>query len=268
PMDRPYAGAIGINLNSTSGPAYGGFIPTHLPGCVLWLRADLGITKDGSDNVSNWADQSGNGNDAVQGTGANQPLWEASVVGGRPGVTGNGTTDVMTITSIDLSATTGATLLLVVKDSATTGTYFEQTNGGSVDPGVGIRVYDIDDWEAWTKGSATAYKRALTVLGAGRSAGRVLSLRVDQTAAAASEMQARQSGGSAVGLSWLAGETQESTANLGNSTYSIFARAASSWVAGSLCEAILYSSALSVADHQRVHQYLGARYGLSLTAVS
>lgn len=57
--------------------------PTQLSGCVLWLRADMGITKDGSDRVSAWADQSGNGNHFTQGTGARQPKWLAT--GGKSG---------------------------------------------------------------------------------------------------------------------------------------------------------------------------------------
>jgi LSD1 subclass zinc finger protein len=36
------------------------FAPTDLGSCVLWLRADLGVTPSGS-NVTQWNDQSGNG---------------------------------------------------------------------------------------------------------------------------------------------------------------------------------------------------------------
>lgn len=67
---------IGIKLTSRQGGA-GGFIPTNLSGCVLWLRADLGITLNGSD-VSAWADQSGQGRDVSQGTAANQPAYNAT----------------------------------------------------------------------------------------------------------------------------------------------------------------------------------------------
>lgn len=60
------------------------FLPTQLSGCVLWLRSDLGITLNGS-SVSAWADQSGQGNSASQGTGANQPTYISSGGGGgRP----------------------------------------------------------------------------------------------------------------------------------------------------------------------------------------
>lgn len=47
---------------------------------VLWLRADLGVTLNGS-NVSAWADQSGTGDsnkNATQGTAAKQPLFTAA----------------------------------------------------------------------------------------------------------------------------------------------------------------------------------------------
>lgn len=63
-----------------AGSATGTTIPLN-DGMVFWLRADAGITKDGSDRVSQWDDQSGTGDankNVTQGTGGNQPLWNAS----------------------------------------------------------------------------------------------------------------------------------------------------------------------------------------------
>lgn len=54
------------------------WVPADLAGCVLWLRSDLGVTKDGSNRVSSWADKSGQENNFVQTVGANQPLYVAS----------------------------------------------------------------------------------------------------------------------------------------------------------------------------------------------
>jgi hypothetical protein len=49
---------------------------------AAWYRADLGITKDASNNIATWADQSGNARDLTEGT--NQPTWVASGVNGQP----------------------------------------------------------------------------------------------------------------------------------------------------------------------------------------
>jgi len=61
--------------NAASG---GGWVPTDIGGCVLWLRGDGLVTKDGSDLVSQWSDESSVGtNHALQATGSNQPLYVA-----------------------------------------------------------------------------------------------------------------------------------------------------------------------------------------------
>ncbi len=49
----------------------------------LWLRADSGVTRNGT-TVSNWADQSGNGNHAIQFTADRQPLFVTSGLNGKP----------------------------------------------------------------------------------------------------------------------------------------------------------------------------------------
>jgi hypothetical protein len=68
------------------------FVPTQVAGCVLWLRADIGVAKDGSNRVSTWSDQSGAGNHATQtGANATKPLY-STVQGpnGLPTITFDG----------------------------------------------------------------------------------------------------------------------------------------------------------------------------------
>jgi len=57
------------------------FIPPDISNLQAWWDAsDLStITKDGSDLVSKWDDKTTNGNDLLQATGSNQPLWVDSV---------------------------------------------------------------------------------------------------------------------------------------------------------------------------------------------
>jgi len=63
-----------------------GFNPKSIPGLAVWLDAqDAGsFTYSTGSDVSAWADKSGNGNNAVQATGARQPLYVASGINNRP----------------------------------------------------------------------------------------------------------------------------------------------------------------------------------------
>ena len=60
--------------------------PDQVTGLWQWLKADAGITKDGSDLVSAWADQSGGGRNVTQGTAANKPLWVDAVYNTLPAI--------------------------------------------------------------------------------------------------------------------------------------------------------------------------------------
>ncbi len=53
-------------------------------GLQSWYRADLGVTKDSSNNVSQWADLSGNGVHVSQPTATAQPVWNANGAGSEP----------------------------------------------------------------------------------------------------------------------------------------------------------------------------------------
>lgn len=66
-------GPIGANAANN----FPTFAPPMLPNCVLWLRADIGTTI--ATGVSQWNDQSGNGNNFSQATGSAQPTVAASV---------------------------------------------------------------------------------------------------------------------------------------------------------------------------------------------
>jgi len=70
--------------------------PTDIGGCVLWLRSDLGVTKDGVDRVSEWADQSGNANHATQGVDAKKPVYHANQINGHATIRFDGADDFMT----------------------------------------------------------------------------------------------------------------------------------------------------------------------------
>jgi hypothetical protein len=105
-------------------------------GLKLWLDADLGITKDGSNRISAWADQSGNGLDLSQGNGAQQPLWTTNALGGRAAIRFDGSNDELSRSSVvgsNLFSSTESTLFIVLKQDPF------QTNNTAVS-----LVYDSD----------------------------------------------------------------------------------------------------------------------------
>lgn len=76
------------------------FKPTDVPGCVLWLESDTGITADHSppqdgDKVSAWADQSITGTSATQGTSAYMPLFKTNQKNGYPSIRFDGSNDFL-----------------------------------------------------------------------------------------------------------------------------------------------------------------------------
>ena len=69
--------------------------PTDISGCVLWVRSDLGVTKDGSDRVSTWTDQSGNGLTVSQATDAAKPVFYSNQINGHAGIYFDGVDDFL-----------------------------------------------------------------------------------------------------------------------------------------------------------------------------
>ena len=80
----------------------------------LWLDATVGVTFDGSNDVSQWDDQSTNGFDVTQGVGANQPDHVANSQNGLPGIDFNGTTDYLERVMSDFSNQGVGTFFYVV----------------------------------------------------------------------------------------------------------------------------------------------------------
>ncbi len=96
--DTAQAIVIGDGINGYFDDVHVGIL---IPAPALLLRSDTGVTATGG-LVDTWADQSGNGNNFT-GTGGKRPTETASVFGVNPGITFDGSTNL-------LDADTGAFL--------------------------------------------------------------------------------------------------------------------------------------------------------------
>ena len=73
--------------------------PTDIAGLLLWLDADAITGLGDGDPIATWADQSGNGNDALQVTAAKKPLYKTNVANGLAVVRADATDDFLALTS-------------------------------------------------------------------------------------------------------------------------------------------------------------------------
>lgn len=94
------------------------FSPLSINGAILWLDAsDSATITESSGYVSNWADKSGNSNDASQATGANQPYYSSNIIGGKPAIQMDGANTYLKIGTQFLqslsTANNGITIILV-----------------------------------------------------------------------------------------------------------------------------------------------------------
>ena len=67
----------------------------------LWLKADAGITTNASGGVTQWADQSTHGNNAVQITDAAAPLFVANAQNNKPALRFDGVDDFLDVADAD-----------------------------------------------------------------------------------------------------------------------------------------------------------------------
>ncbi len=79
-----------ISVSAQTGPGGVGSTVTN----SLWLQADDVSQADGT-SVATWSDRSGNGNDATQGAGANQPTYRTGIINGHSTIRFDGTDDYL-----------------------------------------------------------------------------------------------------------------------------------------------------------------------------
>jgi len=107
------------------------FNPATITGLKLWLDSSVGITKDGSNNVSQWDDQSGFNNHATQLTGGLQPVYQASSLNGKPVLVFNGAKRMSISASINTATALPLTFFAVTSGTLSTDNLFDSDSAGA-----------------------------------------------------------------------------------------------------------------------------------------
>lgn len=119
-------------------------ISNALPTCdaILWLKADTGVVLNGSNEVTQWSDLSGNNNHAVS-DGTTLPTKLNNIINGKPVI--NFTDDRLATPLINLTSTSKAEIFTVYKGiDSDPFTIFENSDDGNVST-TGFYLADQDN---------------------------------------------------------------------------------------------------------------------------
>jgi hypothetical protein len=148
------------NASSGGGPAPGPWTPADLPGIENWFLSDTGITLSGS-NVTAWQD-SLTSKSVTQATSVNQPTFTASNANfnGLPTVNFSNSSTPSSIflqnnSDFSYSGTFPLYIFMVVRKTATTGSAYDFSGGGS-DANIGGGAWSINIADAGVNGYSGA----------------------------------------------------------------------------------------------------------------
>lgn len=196
-------------------------------------------------NVSAWADQSGSGNHATQGTAARQPLYVPASINGHPALyfSGSSSADILTTGAFARNQPHSALAVVSWDDFPAANEYF--LDGLALNTAIMRKVPATN--EAGTY-AGVVLNGAVTFSGVPFVASAVFD--------GANSLVAKD-GAATSGSAGVANASGVSIGADGGGAY-----VAPLW--GRIAEVILYSRGLSTAERQQVERYLGARYGIAV----
>ena len=218
---------------------------------ALWLKADAGLVQGGSNMpVNQWADQSGNGKNAIQTSGNNRPQWVARALNGLPEVQFNGSSFFYLPNF--LGGTVGAEAFVVLRAATNT-------------PAVPSELWSFGGATTWHSaypapdGSLTEDFGSTTMMSLGVPAQPLNQYNVYEVM-----------GQNGIWAAWLNGMLQGSTTNSVygyNSTPMLGRRytpgnGVDQYFNGAVAELLVFNRSLSDSERTTVNNYLKGKYGL------
>jgi hypothetical protein len=254
-VDDKGASATSTPLVLTAGPAGNPSLEV-LKGLQLWLAADAGTSLGTGDTVIQWADQSGNANNAEQFDETMAPILIPGVLNGKPVVRFDGANDFLDVLDSESVSITGDISTFYVARFANFST-FRAVWGKTVanQPGP-TDIYAVPS----PAGRVTMWR------GNGSSGQQVVASRVFP--ANSFIMAGVQQAGA--GVTHYLGGSANGAGNItagiadGNTSLKIGTRADGvTRMFGDIAELVIYNRALPAAERRALERYLTEKYGLA-----
>jgi hypothetical protein len=235
------------------------FLPTNLSGLSLWLKADAGVTLSGA-NVTGWADQSGNGNNASANSGQ-EPTFASSFSNSKPAIEFSGISQVMQIAdanSLDFLTTSSFIVLKYIgQGTGNNIVYFKNANAGSpANPAMyGLVAKTAEDGVASFSMNVGGWVDYPTSIDITNTVPRILSMIYD-----GADQNVYSNGGLSNTFS-IGGNIATSTGLLQIGGYNQSFDAAE-YFYGQIAEVIMYNRAVTGTERQQVETYLNTKYAI------
>lgn len=255
-------GIAGTAITKTSGTSPA-FDPKNVTGLTVWLKADAGITKDGSNLVSDWTDQSGNGNNFSQSTAGNKPVYTASAQNSLPTIVFDGSNDYLT-TAASVTLGTYTLFAVVSRPTWAASSYgglwgHNFASNGSAGRAVGVTGGALNSWqnnEFFSCGNGynlTPGPYAFGPIGTMTNN----SYHMISVGLGSADSFLRKDGASIVRVSNNAAVTSSST-RMSLGTW--YLAATSDFWGGGIAEVLIYNSVLSATNITSIENYLKTKW--------
>ena len=247
------------------------FSPKKIAGLNLWLDAQDGSTMFDADTggspvaadggVGRWVDKSGTSRSVVQSIANNRPLLKTGIINGKSVLRFDGSNDILIPAASGSDFDFPYSLFVVYQSSDAAGTLAgcNRITGSFISEGLrksaantlqGIQQNGANTAEA-TVTAANANWHVAELVFSGTSASLTYTVRVNGgTTANMTVARARDD-------SALARRLEIGAVVFGGTTIDA--------LAGDIAEVVAYGRTLSAAELSRVRQYLGRRYGITVT---
>ncbi|MCB2194937.1 MAG: hypothetical protein KQH79_03710 [Bacteroidetes bacterium] len=236
---------------------------------VYWLRGDLGVTET-SGTVTNWADQSGNGNDATDANGPTQITFAA--MNNQEVMSFDGTNDALGIgddARINTSEAFERTMFIAFTTGANVSTtQYLYEEGGNTN-GIGVFIKGGKLYVIFYNDGNTTIKSNIVYESVNTNTAYILSFNWDSGNLTAllnnsafsnqtitGTMTSLKAHGADISIGHTGGNTRNETGGV---------HSGPDYFSGQIAELIYYDAALSEVDEVEINNYLGDRYGVDVS---